>query len=98
MVASGVLKKVSHSNWATPIVVVVKPDNDVRICGDYKCTVNPVLKIVQHPVPKIDDLFHELIGGEEYTKIDLKDAYHQFELEENSKEITTISTHKGLYK
>ena len=32
---------VDHSEWATPIVVVQKPNGKVHICGDYKMTVTP---------------------------------------------------------
>ena len=38
----GVIEKVRYSEWAAPILPVVKPDNSVRVCGDYKVTVNSV--------------------------------------------------------
>ena len=53
----GVLEKVRFSNWAAPIVPVVKPDGGVRICGDYKVTVNSTLEVDQHPLPNPEELF-----------------------------------------
>ena len=60
----GVLEKVRFSNWAAPIVPVVKPDGGVRICGDNKVTVNSTLKVDQHPLPNPEELFVALSGGE----------------------------------
>ena len=37
---AGVIKPVKFSEWAAPIVPVVKPDGSIRICGDYKVTIN----------------------------------------------------------
>ena len=38
LVKRGVIYKVKHSRWSSPIVVVPKPDNAIRVCGDYKPT------------------------------------------------------------
>ena len=94
----GIIQKVDHSDWATPIVPVPKGNNSVRICGDYKTTVNPQLKVDQYPLPRIDDIFASLAGGQRFSKTDLRQAYHQLELDDNSKSYLTINTHKGLYK
>ena len=95
--SEGITQKVDHSDWATPIVAVPKGDNSVRICGDYKVTVNPQLKVDQYPLPRIQDIFASLAGGQKFTKIDLRQAYNQLEMSEDSKSYLTINTHKGLY-
>ncbi len=59
----GVLVKVNYSQWATPVMVVLKKDGSIRLCGDYKVSVNPALEVDQYPLPKPDDLFATLAGG-----------------------------------
>ena len=66
----GILEEVTHSEWATPIVAVPKPDGSVRLCGDFKVTVNQSLSVDQYPLPKTDDLFDALAGGRKFTKLD----------------------------
>ncbi|XP_058816755.1 uncharacterized protein K02A2.6-like [Topomyia yanbarensis] len=98
LVSEGVLTKVNQSNWATPIVPVKKSQNRVRICGDYKQTVNPNLVVDKHPLPTVDELFASLAGGIKFTKIDLVQAYLQMEVAPEDREILTLSTHRGLYR
>uniref|UniRef100_A0AAV2IUS0 ribonuclease H n=1 Tax=Knipowitschia caucasica TaxID=637954 RepID=A0AAV2IUS0_KNICA len=66
-------------------VPVLKPDGGARICGDYKLTVNPVSKLEQYPIPRLEDLFEKLTGGEKFSKLDLSHAYQQVSLDETSK-------------
>lgn len=51
------LEKVEFSEWATPIVPVLKPDGSVRICGDYSMTINPVLEVHEYPMQTAHDIF-----------------------------------------
>ena len=94
---SGVLEKVEYSEWATPVVPVEKPDGTIRICGDYKVTVNPLVKVPEYPMPSPEDLFNQLNGGKKFTKLDLSGAYQQIILDDKSREYVTINTHQGLY-
>lgn len=95
---NGTIEKVQYSEWAAPIVPRLKEDNTVRICGDYKVTVNKVSKLDQYPIPKTEDIFAEIGSGSTFTKLDLSDAYTQIPLDSDSKKFTTINTHKGLYQ
>ena len=68
------------------------------MCEDYKTTINQWVKTEGYPLPTVQDLFSTLAGGAVFTKLDLKQAYQQVEVDENSQEYLTINTHKGLYK
>ena len=98
LVENGTLSKIQTSDWATPIVPVIKKNGSVRICADFKVTVNKVLEVDQYPLPKVEDIFASLAGGKKFTKLDLKNAYLQMEVHENDKKYLSINIHKGLFR
>ena len=71
----GIIEKVSYSPWVAPIVPVPKGDGHIRLCGDYKVTINSMLEIDKYPLPKPDDIFATLAEGKYFCKIDLTHAY-----------------------
>ena len=94
----GTSEPVQFSEWASPIVAVVKSDKtSARICGDFKQTVNPIARLDRYPITKVDDLFATLANGKVFSKIDLSHAYQQLPLTEESKKFAVINTHKGLF-
>ncbi|XP_048481336.1 uncharacterized protein K02A2.6-like [Plutella xylostella] len=94
----GILVPTNYSDYATPIVPVLKDNGKVRIAGDYSLTLNKDMYIDKYPMPRIEEVFAKVGGGESYTKIDLSNAYNQFEIEEDSQSLTTINTPRGLFK
>jgi len=96
-VKEGYLRPLSTSDWATPVVPVLKPDGEIRICGDYPMTINPVMIPESYPLPLIQDLFAKLSGGQKFSKLDLRNAYLQFGLTPEAQQLTTINTISGLY-
>ena len=94
----GALERVKYSDWATPVVPIPKPDDTVRVCDDFKITVNPVLHIDQHPIPKAEDLFATLAGRKKFSKLDLSQAHQQMLLHPDDRKYTTINTHLGLFQ
>ena len=63
LVKEGVIEPVQHAEWAAPIVPIIKSDNTVHICGDFKVTINAVSKLDRCPIPKIEDFLATLSGG-----------------------------------
>ena len=98
----GVWAKAEYSRWAAPIVPVVKdpknPGGPIRICGDYKMTVNRVAPCDNYPIPNANQQLATLAGGERFSKLDLSQAYQQLELDETSRELLTINKHRGIYQ
>ena len=77
---------------------MIKPNGSLRICGDYKVTVNSASKLDKYLLPRIEDLFSQLEGGKTYSKLDLSNAFQQVSLDTESKKFTTINTSKGLFQ
>ena len=96
--AAAVMSPVEFSDWAAPIVPVVKSNGNIRICRDYSVTVNAISKIDNYPLPRVDDLFTVMSGGVIFSKLDLKHAYQQLHLSKESKKFTTINTTHGLFQ
>ena len=98
LVASGIIIPVKLSAWAAPVVPVIKKDSSVRLCGDYKLTVNSAAQNEVYLLPRIEELFAAVSGGKIFSKLDLSHAYLQLQLDEPSQEYVTINTHRGLYR
>ena len=94
----GIIEPVQHSEWASPVVTVLKADGSIRLCGDYKRTLNPYCVVDQYLMPRIEDTFAQLAGCKKFTKIDLSQAYLQLTLNEESRKFTTVNTSRGLYQ
>ena len=99
LVQENILTPIKHADWAAPIVPVMKADQQsVRICGDFKETVNKVSPLDKYPIPKIEDLFSRLSGGQKFTKLDMSQAYQQICLDDESKKYVVINASKGLFQ
>ena len=85
--------------WISPIVVVRKNDNPdkVRLCIDMRHP-NKASKELVIPLPCLEDLIHDLNGSKFFCKLDMNKAFLQFELDEESRSITTFATHEGLHR
>ena len=79
LVEKGIIQPVKHSTWAAPVVPILKPDGSLRLCGDYKVTINKCAKTEPYQLPRIEELFSSLAGGKLFSKLDLSHTYLQIE-------------------
>ena len=78
-------------------MVVPKPDGDIRICVDTR-RANEAIERERHPIPTIEEVLHDLNGSTVFSKLDLRWGFHQIELEEESRKMTTFVTPRSLYR
>ena len=92
LVSIGVFKPITHSEWAVPLVPILKADKQsIRFCGDYMAIINMAAKVDHYPMPKTEDIFAKLADKKLFVKLDMSDAYTQLILDESSQH--SIGTH-----
>ena len=96
--SAGILEPVIFCPWGTPVVPICKKDGSIRLCGDYKVTVNRKTITETYPLPRMEDLLASLAGGTAFSKLDLIQAYQQLVFDDEFKDMVTINTHRGLYR
>ena len=72
----GTSRKIVRQTLASPIVVVPKSDNTVRICGDYMATINQTVEDKPYVLPTTQDLSASLVGSKVFSKLDLSTHTH----------------------
>ena len=82
----GVIKKTDKSCWASPMVVVPKADKTIRICGDYKSTINQSVEDEEYVLSTAQDLYTALVGSKIFSKLDLSHAYTQLSVDKESQQ------------
>lgn len=93
----GIVKKLDFCDWASQLVIVPKKDGGIRMCCNFKPTLNPYLERNDYPIPNMDDILHRLSDNRFFSVLDLSGAYLQLALDEESQKFTTVNTPLGLY-
>ncbi|XP_033231637.1 uncharacterized protein K02A2.6-like [Belonocnema kinseyi] len=70
----------------------------MRLCGDYKVTLNKNIEVDRYPLPRTEELLETIGEAQYFTKLDLSEAYQQVPLSKESQKLVVISTHLGLFK
>ncbi|GBM59600.1 Uncharacterized protein K02A2.6 [Araneus ventricosus] len=93
----GVLETISNPKWSTPIVPIIKQSGEIRLCADYKVTINKAMKNHPYPIPSVNHILTNLADETFFAKIDLAQAYLQLRVDASA-EAQTIVTHRGAFK
>jgi len=96
MLAMGVIEEYSAA-YASPIVMVKKPDGSTRVCIDYR-KLNSVTVFDPEPMPTAEEIFAKLAGDRFFSKFDLSKGYWQVPVREQDRDLTTFICHRGLFR
>ena len=83
--------------WASPVVLVKKPDGSIRYCVDYR-KVNAVTRKDAYPLPRIEDCLDRLAGSTWFSTIDLAAGYWQVAVHPADRDKTAFVTPDGLFR
>ena len=81
----------------SPVVPILKSTGDLRLCVDMKGVNEPIVR-ERFSLPVLEEILPLLKDCKFFSTLDLESAYHQIELDEKSRPITTFVTSSGLYR
>ena len=87
----------SLASYSSPVLFVKKPGGGIRFCVDYR-RLNAITKKDRYPIPLIEETLAQLEGAKYFTKIDIRQAFYQIRISEDSEELTTFLTRFGAFK
>ncbi|KAG1933335.1 interleukin-1 receptor accessory protein-like 1-A [Pimephales promelas] len=93
---AGVIRQ-SESPFASPIVVVRKKNNDVRLCIDFRKLNSRTIKDA-YALPNLEEAFSVLTGSKWFSVLDLKSGFYQVEMEEADKQKTAFVCPLGFWE
>ncbi len=96
LLEAGIIRE-SESPFSSPIVVVRKKKNSVRLCIDFRKLNSQTIKDA-YALPNLEEAFSVLTGSRWFSVLDLKSGYHQIEMEESDKQKTAFVCPLGFWE
>ena len=88
MERDGIIEE-SKSSFNSPLIVVKKKSGEIRPVIDFR-ELNKMVIAEHYPFPRIDDMLSNLGGAKNFSSLDLRSAFHQIELSEDSRGVNCI--------
>ena len=85
------------SEWASPMVIIKKKDDTIRLCVDYR-RLNAETMMDAYPMPRVDDILDQVGQAKYITTLDLAKGYWQVPVAEEDRHKMAFITTKGLYQ
>ena len=85
------------ATWLNPVVPDLKPNGKMRLSLDMR-KANVAIERERHVIPKLEEILPELHNAKIFSKLNLREGYHQILLDEESRPITAFATHDGVYQ
>lgn len=93
-----IIEKVTQpTSWVSPLVPILKDNGELRLCVDMR-RANQAIQRLNHPLPIFDDMLPKFRNAKLFTTLDIKQAFHQVELSEDCRDVTTFVTNWGLFR
>ena len=98
LIAKDIVERVNGpTSWVSLAVIAPKASGDIRLCVDMR-KANAAIIRERIPIPTMDEVLENLNGSAVFSKLDLCLGFHQIEVDEDSRDITTFATHDGLFR
>ena len=98
LIAKDIVERVNGpTSWVSLVVIAPKASGDIRLCVDMR-KANAAIIRERIPFLTVDEVLENLKGSVVFSKLDLCLGFHQIELDEDSRDITTFATHDGLFR
>ena len=87
----------SNSPYGAPVIFAKKQNGSLRLYLDYRC-LNAITIPDKTPVPHADDLINHTAGASIFTKLDLRNAFHQLLIRPEDVPKSAINTMFGNFE
>lgn len=94
----GWISQVQHSEWAHPIVPIMKKDGSVRVCVDLKVGLNQQVKLMEYKMPIVQEILDNLGTAKVFSTIDIANAFMHVPIHQDHRKYFTINTPLGLFE